>query len=277
MGTRATRNRTLDPVRVTFHPGENAHPIDLPFVGPDVPPVLHRRKPYEGKPMPDFSSLDYVAFVWFAVCWLGYTGLADHSRLSKSGVSAAMNAYRLQWMNEMLRRDVRIVDSTILSNLMTGIGFFASTSMLVIGGLLAVLGAVEQALNAFAELPFAVQTSRAVWEIKLTLMILIFVYAFFKFAWSFRLSNYCSILIGAAPNEPQDETSATEYAERAAHVTNILAQHFNRGLRAYMFALAALAWLVHPVAFIVATTWVFLVLYRREFRSRTLHALKSGV
>ncbi len=227
--------------------------------------------------MPDFSYLDYAAFAWFAFCWLGYTGLADHSRLSKTGVSAAMNAYRLQWMGEMLRRDVRIVDSTILSNLMTGIGFFASTSILVIGGLLAVLGALEQALNAFAELPFADHTSRAVWEIKILLMILIFTYAFFKFAWSFRLSNYCSILIGAAPSEPKDETAATEYAERAAHVTNLLAQHFNRGLRAYMFALAALAWLVHPLAFIVATAWIVPVLYRREFHSRTLRALKSGV
>ena len=55
---------------------------------------------------------------------------------------------------------------------------------------------------------------------------------------------------------------------------NILAaSHFMRGIRAYFFALALLSWFVHPILFLAATTWVVLVIYRREFRSQSLHII----
>ena len=52
------------------------------------------------------------------------------------------------------------------------------------------------------------------------------------------------------------------------------ARDFNRGLRAYFFALAALAWFVHPLLFMVANVYVLYVLHRREFRSKSLKALR---
>ena len=36
---------------------------------------------------------------------------------------------------------------------------------------------------------------------------------------------------------------------------------------------AALGWFLHAIVFIVASAWVVLVLYRREFRSRSLRAV----
>ena len=51
--------------------------------------------------------------------------------------------------------------------------------------------------------------------------------------------------------------------------------HFDRGLRAYYFATALLAWFIHPMALVVASIWVVLVLYRREFHSRTLALLQE--
>ena len=50
------------------------------------------------------------------------------------------------------------------------------------------------------------------------------------------------------------------------------ARHFNNGLRAYYFGLAALAWFIHPLLLMMATFWVIFVIYRREFRSSTLLA-----
>ena len=40
--------------------------------------------------------------------------------------------------------------------------------------------------------------------------------------------------------------------------------------------MAALCWFVHPALFVAATAWVVLVLYRREFRSRTRDVLRAG-
>ena len=47
--------------------------------------------------------------------------------------------------------------------------------------------------------------------------------------------------------------------------------HFNNGLRAYYFGLAAVTWFLHPYAVFAATVWVVLVLYRREF-----HPARAG-
>lgn len=218
------------------------------------------------------TVVDYIAIGWFFIVWLGYTAVVDYSPLRRRSVSAAMNGFRRRWITEMLKREVRLVDTQILGNLMTGIGFFASTTILLIGGLFALLGASEAAINALAELPIAIRTTRPVWETKVLMLVLIFVYAFFKFAWAYRLSNYCAILIGAAP--PRSEFSAADdYVERLARIANQMGHHFNRGLRAYFFALATLGWFIHPALFIAASTWVLLVLYRRDFRSREFHLL----
>ena len=224
--------------------------------------------------MLSLTLVDYIAIGWFFVAWFGYTAMVDYSPLRRRSVSAAMNGYRRRWINEMLRRDIRLVDTQILGNLMTGIGFFASTTILLIGGLFALLGASERAISALADLPIAIRTTQPVWEMKVLMLVLIFVYAFFKFAWAFRLSNYCAILIGAAPPKTEAPAASEAYVERLARVANQMGHHFNRGLRSYFFALATLGWFVHPALFILSSTWVLLVLYRRDFRSREFHLLQ---
>jgi uncharacterized membrane protein len=99
-------------------------------------------------------------------------------------------------------------------------------------------------------------------------------YAFFKFAWTFRLQNYCAVLLGATSVETEPGPEGTAMALRVARISALAARHFNRGLRAYFFALAALAWFVHPVLFMVMIVYVLYVLHRREFRSKSLKVLR---
>ena len=63
----------------------------------------------------------------------------------------------------------------------------------------------------------------------------------------------------------------------AARLNALAANSFNRGLRAYYFALAMMIWFFHAGAFVAATAAVVAVLYRREFRSKTLKALNAAV
>ncbi len=222
----------------------------------------------------DFSTLDLVALSWFLASVFGYAVLADHTRLYRRSVTATMAKYRYRWMRMMLDRDMRMVDTQVQGNLLTSVGFFASTTIFVIGGLLASLGATDQALEVLQALPLTTPTTRQIWEIKILVMVGLFVYAFFKFAWSFRLFNYCSILIASAPPPPVPEDEAHEFADRAARVNINASRHFNRGLRSYFFALAVLGWFMHAAAFIIATTWVLWIVYRREYRSHAYYSLK---
>lgn len=227
--------------------------------------------------LPHYAPLDYLAVALYLGGWIGYTLIADHSRWRARSISALMGAYRVRWMRQMLRRENRMVDSGIIGNLQNGAAFFASTTILALGGLIAVLGAHEKAAEVFASLPHVEAGAPGVWQTKVLLLMLVLVHAFFKFAWSFRLHNYCSVLLGAAPIEPVDDPEAEALAQRTAEISTLAARHFNRGLRAYFFALAALAWFLHPVLFMLATLSVVFVLYRREFRSKSLLILRRPV
>lgn len=217
---------------------------------------------------------DIVAPIWFLVAWIGYAWAADHPRRGRSTLMARMHQYRQRWMERMLVRDNRIVDTQIVSLLVQNISFFASSTILIVGGLVAILGAREQAMAVLAEFPLVAQTEQALWDLKVLLLIVVFVYAFFKFTWSLRQFNYVAILIGAAPPPVErPDAAALAYAERTARVATRAAEHFNKAMRGYYFGLAALSWFIQPWLFAALTAWVILIVWRREFRSATLDIL----
>lgn len=217
--------------------------------------------------------LDLSALLWFLVCWLGYTRFADRRAQEQLTLMSVMHRYRLQWMREMLHRDVRIMDSSIVMILARSATFLASTTIFILAGLIAVMGTMDTAIGLVGDLRYAVKSSREVWELKTFALLLVFIYAFFKFTWSMRHFNYLSIMIGAAPSSGNLPAWSERFAERAAKVSSKASNTFNRGLRAYYFGLAFLSWFLHPLLFIIATTLVVGVLYRREFRSGMLREL----
>jgi uncharacterized membrane protein len=158
-----------------------------------------------------------------------------------------------------------------VGNLMQNVSFYANTTIYVIAGLLALLGTMDKLIDAASDLPFARAVSREVWEVKLLLLLMVFVVAYFKFTWSLRQFNMLSILIGAAP-PPGEGTE--EDAQRFAKVNSLAGDEFNRGIRAYYFGLAAVFWFVQPWLFVAVTTLIVLVLYRRDFLSHTYGAMK---
>jgi uncharacterized membrane protein len=197
-----------------------------------------------------------------------YTCHADTRVRRVHSLRAVMHAYREQWMQQMLVRDNRVVDVNILRNLLQGVAFFASATLLILAGLLTILGSTDKASEIVRALPFAAKMTRMQWEMKLLVLCIIFVYAFFKFTWALRQFNYCSTLIGAATKGPDES-----FARRAAEVSTHASKDFNQGLRAYYFSLATLGWFISPWVFLASTTLVTGVLYWREYRSRALRIL----
>ena len=221
--------------------------------------------------------IDLIAFLWMIVVWAGYTLVADRLSWDKREVARVMHNHRIQWMLRMLDREIRMPDVGIVDAHIRSGTLFASTSILIMAGIVAVLGNVDRLMTVIFELSFASSMSRELLELKIFVLLGIFVYGFFKFAWCLRQFNYALILIGAAPSKGDctDEIRA-DYSVRTARVLTRASGTFNRGLRAYYFGLAALTWFIQPWAFIVASVWVLLVLYRRDYLSKTLDALAPG-
>lgn len=222
-----------------------------------------------------FSHLDLAALVVFVAMWTGY-GLAV-GRMSgrRTSLSQIMNRQREAWAHQLVVRDNRVVDTTINASLQNGTAFFASTSLIALGGVLTLSRSGDDVLTLFGALPFGAVATRTTWEIKVAGLAVVFVYAFFKFAWAYRLFNYSAILIGAVPPKGSGASPAEmERAARRAAAMNVAAGgHFARGQRAFLFALAYLGWFVGPWVLMAATAGAVTVMWRRQFASDIRAAL----
>jgi uncharacterized membrane protein len=226
--------------------------------------------------MPIFQPLDWIALAVFAASWVAYSWLVDFSPWREKTLTAAMNRQRRLWMEMLARRDLRIIDTSIIAGLQNGTAFYASTSLLAIGAAFAVLTTSDQVLTAVQQLPLPLSTSRSEWEAKAIGLLAIYAYAFFKFGWSYRLFNYTSILIGAVPFAAERESEASHRAvERAVHM-NVLAGHnFSLGQRAFFFSVGFLGWFASAWLFLAVTLIVVLALARRQFAFPKLALLDS--
>lgn len=220
------------------------------------------------------SPIDVLAVAWFALVFIGYQNLSRIGALERISIAGAVQRHRVAWMREMAKRDNRMADSHLMQQLGQGNAFFASTSAIAIGALTSLFGAGERMQTMLEKLPFVARTDSAVFDVKLLLLISVFVYGFFKFAWGFRLSHYCGIMIGATPQVGPDNAAHCEsHADAVSALIGIAADHANRGLRAFYFAIAAMTWIFHPVLLMLATTWVLLILIRRDFFSYSRQVL----
>jgi uncharacterized membrane protein len=222
---------------------------------------------------------DWFALGFFLLVWVAYTLFAKHSSDGKHSILAMTNRHRHQWMLQTTARDPRMLDGIITQTLSATPAFFCSTTILILGGLFALLGTTDKAAELVREIPFAEQTPILVFEFKILVLVVIFVYSFFRFSWSMRQYTFVALLIGGMP--PAEDFASGEastrhrYADRAAAMTGLAAETFNGGLRAYYFSFAALGWFFSPTLFALATVLVAGILYSREFKSEVLALLEE--
>jgi uncharacterized membrane protein len=220
--------------------------------------------------------VDIAAVAFFALEWTVYAITLEHTAYGRDSLSARMHIYREVWVRNLLNREARMVDMQIMASLQNGTAFFASTSLIAIGGGLALLRSTNDALAVLGALPVDLTPSPALWEVKCVGLILIFIYTFFKFAWAYRLFNYVAILFGAMPPAGQRDTPEAEaHVLRTTRLFETAGRHFNRGQRAFFFALGYLGWFVSPWVLFATTAAVVIVIWRRQCASNAWEAMGS--
>jgi uncharacterized membrane protein len=223
---------------------------------------------YLSLPLPDA-----IALAFFLVCWLGFGVVARWLSTHRPCLMSTVNVLRALWMRRICLRDSHIADATLLGNLLRGALFFASTTVFILGGLIALLGPAMS--DVISRLPYSTPVEPWLLEMKALALIAVFVYAFFKFTWSAWQYNVLSIIVGASPNAAEtDMHEMAIYIENAARIAGLAGDSYNKGIRAYYFAIALLTWFVHPLMFLAVTLIVTVVLYRREFSSPMLESLR---
>lgn len=207
----------------------------------------------------DLVALGLTILFWFATGWL-----IEHPPARRLSVSILMQDYRREWMNQFVTRQPRIFDASVIESLRQGTAFFASASMIAIGGGVALIGNTSTIQGLAAELPL--QAERTELAIKAMVVVGFLANALLKFVWSNRLFGYCSVMMAAVPNDPEDSMAYTRAAQ-AAEINITAAKSFNRGLHSIYYALATLSWFFGPYVLIVGTLLTTGMLIRREFAS----------
>ena len=213
--------------------------------------------------MHGFSSLDLLALALVFASWIGLGWVIEHPPARWPSVSVVITDYRREWMRQFVTRQPRIFDAAVIDSLRQGTAFFASTSMIAIGGGIALIGNPDQLTGLSQDLPLDAAVPL---EWKAILITFFLANALLKFIWAHRLFGYCAILMAAVPNDPA-HPEARHRAAQAADINITAAKSFNRGLRSIYFALGALGWLAGPLGLTVGTVVISLTLLRRDFAS----------
>ncbi|MDR7122662.1 DUF599 domain-containing protein [Rheinheimera soli] len=222
------------------------------------------------------TLLDLVAVIWFLSLWVGYTVVAKRKAKTLSCLSFELRRKRNDWMKQMLNRDNKMADVALISTLERNVSFFASSTLLILAGLLTALassGSISEVLSYLT--PWTAQNKETV-QVKILFLAVIYVFAFFQFTWSLRQYGFGGVLIGAAPDgrEMTSEEQAL-YANRTAKVIDQAGHSFNYGLRSIYFSLATLSWFLDPRLFMATSVLVLLIMKHREFHSKVLKALQE--
>jgi uncharacterized membrane protein len=226
----------------------------------------------------DVDVMDVVALAWMVAMWAAYGLLVDRDlRVGRPSLNRLMADLRRHWVERMLDRDIRIMDSQLVGHSINSVTFFASTTTIVIAALAGVLGSLNGTIPFAGHLTFVADTSIELFETKLFVLLAIFVVAFFSFTWALRQYNYCCALIGAAPVHTSSKASRDAAARPIAAMMTMAIGSFNNGLRAYYFAVATLAWFAGPWLFIAASTAVLALLARRQLASPAREAVAAQV
>jgi uncharacterized membrane protein len=220
-------------------------------------------------------AMDAIATTVFMLCWFGYGHAANLIAQRRPSMMATVRIFRQRWMERVSERDNHIADAALLSNLLRGALFFASTTVFILGGLAALLGTVPQVSEVISRLPYTASAEPRLGEIKALILILLFIYAFFKFTWSAWQYNVLSIVVGAMPALGTEATVRAHYVEAGSRIIALAGESYNNGVRAYYFSIPLMAWFLNPLLCIAATVAVTIVIYRREFYSPVLVALKD--
>lgn len=217
---------------------------------------------------------DVAALVVLVLAWAGIGWITEHPPRDRPSVTVMMAEVRREWLREFVRRDNRIFDAQIIASLRQGTAFFASTAILAVGGILALIGNVEP-LTGLAQEIGQSESPALLWQVRLLPSALLLTHAFLKFVWANRVFGYASVTMGAVPSDPL-HPKAMPRAMRAAELVIRAALNFSRGLRSMYFALASLAWLAGPLFLALAALVVAGFLTVREFASVPRDILEEG-
>jgi uncharacterized membrane protein len=209
---------------------------------------------------------DLVALITLGMSFASYRALT--ALIFGQNISSRMMAWRQIWTSQMLWREERITDVSLVRGLIGNVSFFATTTVFVISGLLALIGSSGTITAKLNALPHVQTVTEETVLMKLCALLAMAIVAFFKFGWAMRLHANALLTVGAAPDPTKKDSAHADYVSaHLAEMSALASAHFQCGVRAYYFGFASLPWLFSAWLLFPSLILMIGVAIRREFFS----------
>lgn len=167
---------------------------------------------------------------------------------------------RTAWVENIMRNGKDILAVQTLRNSTMAATFLSSTSILLIMGVLSLSGQGDKLDSTWHLLNIIGSRHPELWLIKVLLMLLDLLVAFFSFAMSIRIYNHVGYLL----NVPLEMTSKSISPRYVAIQLNYAGHYYSVGMRAYYLLVPLVFWLFGPHLMLLSTLLLIFMLYRLD-------------
>lgn len=165
---------------------------------------------------------------------------------------------RTAWVYSIMHDGIRdVLPVQTLRNSTMAATFLASTSVLLIMGVMSLSGQADKLDSSWHALNVLGSKDAALWQFKLLLILIDLFLSFFCFSMSIRLFNHVGYLINVPLTMNQKMISP---AHVAGHL-NRAGHFFSIGMRCYHILMPLVFWLFGPHLMLAGTLGLILVLY----------------
>src|SRR5512135_473699 len=176
-------------------------------------------------------------------------------------VQAVNKIARTAWVENIMNDDRHAVLAVqTLRNSTMAATFLASTSVLLIMGVLTLSEQEEKLQSTWHTLNVIGAIHPTLWMAKLVLMLLDLFVAFFSFSMAIRIYNHVGFMV----NVPLKLNHKMLTAAHVATHLNRAGQFYSLGMRSYYLLVPLVFWLFGPHFMLVSTLALLLVLYRLD-------------
>ena len=209
---------------------------------------------------------DLIALVLYGSTALGYLTvfLYLYKRHPAILIQGKMNRFRRLWLKQVTDKESLLAIHTF-RNLIMSSTFLASTSILLVLGLLSLLSVEKSSLVNVLQ-PDLKMTAEfySWWMFKIILLVVLFTHAFFHFTQSLRDMHFLSI-IAAVAAQTKDDPIREELSRDLERLFEHFAISHTHGFKSFFFSLPIFMWLVGPTFMIVASILTLYLMVRRDF------------
>jgi uncharacterized membrane protein len=212
------------------------------------------------KPFLTTFGNDLASFVASVVLLLLYHSFLAYKVRQNPGytVQSVNVIARTAWVHAIMQEGQRdVLPVQTLRNSTMAATFLASTSVLLIMGVMSLSGEADKLDSSWHALNVLGSKHAALWQFKLLLILIDLFFSFFCFSMSIRLFNHVGYLINVPLTMNQMIISP---AHVAGHL-NRAGYFFSIGMRSYHFLMPLVFWLFGPHLMLIGTMGLVLVLY----------------